>query len=276
MDEARVEALLQRARGGRVLVLTGAGISAESGIPTFRGPEGYWRVGSVNYRPEELATAAAFARMPEEVWAWYLHRRSVCRRAEPNAAHRAIAALERALKDAMALITQNVDGLHLRAGSSAERTFQIHGNLDWMRCSVECGAPMRPIPEAVGLDWPRGRALDAETAALLRCSDCGARTRPHVLWFDECYDEPRFRLDSSLRVASEAALLLVVGTTGQTTLPWRIGLLAARRGIGMIVVDPEPGAFTELAGCTPHGVWLRSRACEGIPALCRRIEEVWN
>src|SRR5690606_10651146 len=111
---------------GRILVLTGAGISAESGIPTFRGEEGYWRIGSRNYYPEELATRAAFSRMPDEIWGWYLYRRSVCRAASPNAGHLALAELERGLVernegDRFLLVTQNIDGLHLRAGNSLAR-----------------------------------------------------------------------------------------------------------------------------------------------------------
>ncbi|MEM9195817.1 MAG: Sir2 family NAD-dependent protein deacetylase, partial [Myxococcota bacterium] len=129
------EALLEQSRtlSGKVVFLTGAGISAESGIPTFRGEEGYWRVGSQNYHPQEMATRAAFRAMPDEVWAWYLYRRSVCRAADPNAAHRAVADLDSALGDGFLLVTQNVDGLHLRAGSPLERTYQIHGNIDYMR-----------------------------------------------------------------------------------------------------------------------------------------------
>src|SRR6185312_3235449 len=112
-----------------IVVLTGAGVSAESGIPTFRGKEGYWTVGSREYHPQELATHAAFTRMPWDVWAWYLHRRAVCRRAEPNAAHHALARLP------CDLITQNVDGLHRRAGS---RPYAIHGDIDHMRCADDC------------------------------------------------------------------------------------------------------------------------------------------
>jgi NAD-dependent deacetylase len=121
---------------GLIVFLTGAGISAESGVPTFRGPEGYWRVGSRHYQPTELATAAAFAQIPEEVWRWYLYRRAVCRVAEPNAAHLALVEAERRLGERFLLVTQNVDGLHGRAGSSAARTYQIHGNIDFCRCAA--------------------------------------------------------------------------------------------------------------------------------------------
>src|SRR5215207_6618704 len=125
-------------RSGLIVFLTGAGISAESGIPTFRGKEGYWTVGSTEYHPQELATSTAFRRMPWAVWAWYLYRRRVCRAAAPNDAHRALVRAEASLGDRFLLITQNVDGLHRRAGSSAERTYEIHGNIELARCADAC------------------------------------------------------------------------------------------------------------------------------------------
>ncbi|MCA9686135.1 MAG: RNA polymerase subunit sigma, partial [Myxococcales bacterium] len=109
--ERELDTLLARTEPKKVVVLTGAGISAESGIPTFRGPEGYWTVGAREYHPQELATLQAFNRMPREVWHWYLYRRGICRAAEPNPAHFALVELERALGDRFTLITQNVDGL---------------------------------------------------------------------------------------------------------------------------------------------------------------------
>src|SRR5580765_1561727 len=133
-------------RPGGVVALTGAGISAESGIPTFRGKEGYWTVGSREYHAQELATQAAFREMPWEVWAWYLYRRTVCRAAAPNAAHHALVELDARLPDRFALITQNVDGLHRRAGSPDARTFPIHGDIDLMRCARDCVVDRWPIP----------------------------------------------------------------------------------------------------------------------------------
>ena len=153
----RADELLKAAATGRVVFLTGAGISAESGIPTFRGKEGYWQVGSVNYHPMELATQAAFNEMPVEVWAWYLYRRSVCLAAEPNSAHHALAALETELVDRFTLITQNVDGLHVRAGNTRKRTLQIHGEIQLMRCSDECGSGLLEMPQALDRDWAKGR-----------------------------------------------------------------------------------------------------------------------
>src|SRR5690349_3327287 len=125
-------------RSGKVVVLTGAGVAAESGVSTFRGEDGVWQVGSRRYHPVELATWMAFQRMPADIWGWYLYRRARYHEAAPNAAHRAIAALERKLGDRCLLVTENVDGLHLRAGSSVDRTYQIHGNVDHARCAGEC------------------------------------------------------------------------------------------------------------------------------------------
>jgi NAD-dependent deacetylase len=268
-----VAALLDRARAldGLTVFLTGAGVSAESGIPTFRGPEGYWRIGSKNYHPMELATFEAYSAMPDDVWAWYLYRRGVCRAAEPNAAHRAIAALEDALGDRFVLITQNVDGLHLRAGNTLARTHQIHGNIDFMRCGKDCTPAREPIPDGVDVAWERGRALGDAERALLACPVCGGRARPHVLWFDECYDEDHFRFESSLDAAARASLLVVVGTTGQTNLPMHVGALVTRRGAPMIVVNPEPSPFTEMAARNPNGAFLEGTAGAFVPLVTAAI-----
>jgi NAD-dependent deacetylase len=241
---------------GPLVVLTGAGISAESGIPTFRGPEGYWRVGSRNYRPTELATRAAFDAMPEEIWRWYLHRRAICRQAAPNPAHLALVQAEAALADRFLLVTQNVDGLHRRAGSTAARSYEIHGNIDLCRCARDdgCaeGAGPRPLPD--------------DDSPPLRCP-CGAWLRPHVLWFDECYDEPLYRYESTLDAVERAAALLVVGTSGATTLPALMCERAAARHIPFVVVDPEETPFAALALGSPRGAFLRGTAVDTVPAL---------
>ena len=107
----------------KITILTGAGISAESGIPTFRGTEGYWRIGSTNYKPQTIGTYEMFRKQPEEVWKWFLFRKTVCQKAQPNSGHEAVVELEKVFQDRFTLITQNVDGLHLRAGNSLDRTF---------------------------------------------------------------------------------------------------------------------------------------------------------
>ena len=270
--DPRADEVIERAarRSGPVVFLTGAGLSADSGIPTFRGEEGYWVVGSREYHPQEMATSRAFRTMPEEVWRWYLYRRGVCRGAEPNHGHAAIVALERALGDDFLLVTQNVDGLHLRAGSSVDRTYQIHGNLDFFRCASACGGPiLDPLdPTAVlGKTDP----LPASMRSLLCCPRCGELGRPHVLWFDEVYDEPLFRFESSLRAASSARLLVTIGTAGATNLPNQMAHLAASSGAPVIDINPDRNPFAELAGVT--GIWLRGRASELVPELCERLAE---
>jgi NAD-dependent deacetylase len=252
------------------VVLTGAGISAESGIPTFRGKEGYWTVGSRQYRPMELATQEAFSRLPDDVWGWYLYRRAVCRAAQPNTAHRALVDLEARLGDRFLLVTQNVDGLHLRAGSSAERTYQIHGNIDFMRCTRECTRALVPIPEALGTEWEKGASPGPREKALLVCSKCGAPSRPHVLWFDEYYDEEWYRFQSSLRAADDAAVLVVIGTSGATNLPTQMCERAARQGAELIVVDLEATPFSELAERS-RGTFVKATATEAVPAICERL-----
>ena len=262
------EALERVARNrGRVLVLTGAGISAESGIPTFRGPEGYWKVGSHNYAPEKLATWSAFQKMPEEIWAWYLYRRSVCLAAAPNSAHRALAKLEQHLGERLTLVTQNVDGLHLRAGNSAECTLQIHGNIHFMRPSR--GGSPRPMPAAIVDDWPKGKALDAATRALL-CIDDGWM-RPHVLWFDETYDEENYRWDSSQIAAHETDLLVVIGTSGATNLPMHIGAIVASRGVPMLVINRDPNPFSAEVERFECGWFAQGQAGEIVPEVVQKL-----
>ena len=258
-----------RASQGPVAVLTGAGISAESGIPTFRGPEGYWTVGSRNYQPEELATLAAFSHMPLEIWAWYLYRLGTCRAAQPNVAHTALAALERHYGERATLITQNVDGLHLRAGNTPARTFQIHGNIELMRCARECHRDLHPIPAAVATKG-RGEILTPAEATLLRCPRCAGLARPHVLWFDETYDEPYFRFQSSLTVAQRCRLLIVVGTQGNTNLPHHVVNLALASGAVVIDINPQRNPFSQLAEIG-GGLWLQGTATDHLPGIVEAL-----
>lgn len=257
--------LLESSRQGNVCVLTGAGISAESGIPTFRGKDGYWVVGSRNYMPEEMATARMFWRQPEEVWRWYLHRFGLCRRFEPNPAHRALVVLERHLGDRFHLITQNIDGLHYRAGSTTERTYCIHGDSAWMRCAAQCGVGLLELPDLGHRDVMT--PLSDIERARLACPKCGGWLRPHVLWFDECYDEPLYRADSAMLAAASADLLLVIGTSGATNLPSQIGQLCYRLGTPMIDVNLEPNPFSALAERAKRGCAARGTAALLVPKI---------
>ncbi len=264
------EVLHANCPNSRVLFLTGAGISAESGVPTFRGEAGYWRVGSRNYHPQELATHAAFVELPNEVWSWYLYRRAVCRAAEPNPGHLAIASLQASRPDNIALVTQNVDGLHRRAGSPERCTYEIHGNIDLARCTRGCARHF-PIPFGPFDVWEKERKLTSKEYALLRCPSCAAPGRPHVLWFDETYDEENFYFETAMRTALHCDLLVVVGTTGSTNLPLQIGALVAQRGAAMLVVNPEPNPFSELAERNENGAFLQGTAGQWIPEICDQL-----
>jgi NAD-dependent deacetylase len=268
-----VEAVLSACRAaldrgtGKIVVLTGAGVSAESGIPTFRGKEGYWTVGAREYHPQELATHAAFVQMPWDVWAWYLYRRTVCINAGPNAGHHALVRLG-ALGDRFALVTQNVDGLHRRAGSSAHHVFAIHGDIQQMRCAKDCVPDRWQIPDAVG-DFEKGAPVTDEVKALLVCNKCGGMARPHVLWFDESYDEERFHLDTVRRIANDAALVVVAGTSAQTNLPWQVVTLGQRAGATIVDVNIEDNPFGEIA--QKSGGVIRGPAAAALTAIVDRL-----
>jgi NAD-dependent deacetylase len=254
-----------------VVVLTGAGVSAESGIPTFRGKEGYWTVGAREYHPQELATSAAFQAMPWSVWAWYLYRLGVCRRAEPNEAHRALVRLGAAMPDRFALVTQNVDGLHRRAGSEARHVLAIHGDISQMRCADDCVLDRWPIPEAVPM-LGKGEPVPEPAKALLVCPRCKGMARPHVLWFDESYDEPRFHLDTVRRIALEATLVIVAGTSAQTNLPWQVVTLGSAGGRATIVdVNLDDNPFGEIA--ERSGGVIRGPASTALTAIVDHLTE---
>ncbi len=269
--EPRLREILDEVRGsgGRVVALTGAGISAESGIPTFRGKEGYWVVGSRNHMPQEMATHAMFLMEPGEVWRWYLYRFGVVRHAAPNAGHEALVRLERALGDRFTLVTQNIDGLHRRAGASESRTYCIHGDAAWVRCSNDCGVGLLPLPDLGPRD--AGTPLSAGDRARLTCARCRGWLRPHVLWFDECYDEENYRFESTLRAAAEADLLLVVGTSGATNLPMRVGQLCFSGGSALVDVNPEENPFSELAERSARGFFARGSASARLPGIVEAL-----
>lgn len=250
--------------------MTGAGISAESGIPTFRGEEGYWSIGSRHYQPTDMATMRMFRHFPAEVWRWYLYRRSVCRAAQANRGHEALVTLERRLGERFLLVTQNVDGLHLRAGNSPERTYEVHGNIDYVRCAAACSSKRWPVPPGLE-DFADKRELRAEELSLLRCPECRDWTRPHVLWFDECYDEENFRVHSSRNAAQRATLLVSVGTSGNTNLPLQMAdIVADREGASLIDINPDTNPFALLARQS-GGTWLQSSASEGLERLVQQL-----
>lgn len=253
-----------------IAALTGAGISAESGIPTFRGAEGYWTVGSRNYRPQELATRRAFEAMPRQIWGWYLSRLVACGGAQPNAGHLALARLARALgPERFALITQNVDGLHTRSGIEAECLYEIHGNIQRMRCFAECEGSLRSLPE--GLDIGPDLAVSDRLWARLRCDQCGEPMRPHVLWFDEYYEEKYYRSESALKALERSDLLLVVGTSGATTLPAMAVDYAVHSGMEIIEINTDRSAFTPAIKANARGEFIQKPAAAALPGLVKRL-----
>jgi NAD-dependent deacetylase len=221
-----------------VAALTGAGISAESGIPTFRGPGGLWR----SHRPEDLATPEAFARDPRLSWEWYDWRRSVIAAAEPNAGHFALARMEQRAPR-FTLVTQNVDGLHDRAGS--RRLLKVHGDIWTLRCTVCQRA------------WQDLRPSLAELPP--RC-DCGAIARPGVVWFGETLPDGVW--SEAVEAARAAELLLVVGTSA-VVYP-AAGLVQLVKSAGAKVVEINV-AETPVSGLVDLS-W-RAPAAEALPQL---------
>lgn len=226
-DAGDARAWLAGARS--VAVLTGAGISAESGIPTFRGDGGLWR----QHRAEELATPEAFARDPRLVWEWYGWRRGLIAEARPNAAHHALVELE-ARAPGFTLITQNVDGLHDAAGS--RRILKLHGDIWRLRCTV-CGS-----------NWPDRRV---PLPSLPPHCGCGGMARPGVVWFGEAL--PEGIMEEAAHAVRGAEVFLVIGTSA-VVYP-AAGLIPAAREAGARVVEIniEPSACSSYADCVLTG-----------------------
>ncbi len=228
-----------------VVVLTGAGISAESGVPTFRGKDGLWKT----YRAQDLATPEAFERDPKTVWEWYDYRRQIVATKRPNPAHVALAELDEKIPH-FQLITQNVDGLHLEAG--ARRVIELHGNLFRVRCTAEGTVfedrevPLKEIP-------PHCR--------------CGALLRPDVVWFGEPI--PHDLLERSFEACRHASLMLVVGTSAVVQPAASMPLLARQAGAPVVEINPEETPITPFADIS-----LRGRAGEIVPELATSLLDV--
>lgn len=246
--------------GRRISFLVGAGISAESGIPTFRGKDGYWVSGSKNYKPQEIGTYRMFQVSCEEVWKWYLYRKAVTAFAEPNQSHIMLREMEELLQDQFVLISQNVDGLHRKVGNSAERTFLIHGDHDFVRCGDECSNELYPFPEGIDLKNRDTNYITSEEWGLLKCPKCGEELRPHVLWFDEYYDEKYYSLDTVLRRSKETGILFILGTSGATNLPQRITKTVLSRGGTVVDVNIHEGYFSELLKTKKNGFVVKSES----------------
>ncbi|MBI3465159.1 MAG: NAD-dependent deacylase [Planctomycetes bacterium] len=227
-----------------VAVLTGAGISAESGIPTFRGPDGFWK----GFRPEEVATPEAFARDPKLVWDFYNYRRRLLGQVQPNAAHYALARLEAALPE-FTLITQNVDGLHRLAGS--RNVLEVHGNLWRVRCTG-CGAVF---------DKPR-----VSLPELPACERCGKLLRPDVVWFGEMLSEAVWA--EAMAATGACDCFMVIGTSALVHPAAGLVWTARQHGARVLEVNLEATPASEVADVSLYG-----KAREILPDLVARAIE---
>jgi NAD-dependent deacetylase len=226
----------------RVFVLTGAGISAESGLPTFRADDGLW----AGNRIEDVCTPEAWARNPELVWQFYSKRRADGAKAQPNPAHFALAELEKRIGDRFFLCTQNVDDLHERAGTV--RLIHMHGELNMAHCERDCG---RPAVE--------DHAIYSSLADVGRCP-CGGRLRPHIVFFGEI----PYEMDRIQEEIAKATLMLVVGTSGSVYPAANFVHWAKHAGARTVYIGPEPplnaNAFTHV---------VEGKAGEVLPGLFR-------
>jgi len=227
----------------RVAVLTGAGISAESGVPTFRGQDGLWK----NYRAESLATPEAFERDPALVWEWYDWRRGLIAPLSPNAGHRVLADWE-GLFGELTVVTQNVDGLHAKAGS--RNVVELHGNIWKLRCTRE-----GTVEEIRETPLPRLPPL---------CPNCGSLRRPHIVWFGESLDPAV--LDRAAEISRACQIMLVLGTSGIVHPAASLPYAAARAGAKIVEVNIEPTPLTPQAD-----FFLPGKAGEVLPALDRGL-----
>ncbi len=237
-DQALQEVRHRLAKAKAVTVLTGAGISADSGIPTFRGPEGLWK----NYRPEELASPEAFDKDPRVVWEWYNWRRELIASKTPNEAHHSLVELERRTEQFW-LITQNVDGLHPKAGS--QRLSEIHGNIWKVRCT-ECSQ----VVDNVEVPLP----------TLPLCQICKGLLRPHIVWFGESLDPQD--LQESYEALQACDLLLIIGTSGMVYPAASFGPVAKNQGAFVVECNLDPTPNSSLVDLAIQG-----KAKDSVPQL---------
>ncbi len=249
MEVESLELARERIRtASRIAVLTGAGISAESGVPTFRGAGGLWQ----NFRLEELATPEAYQKDPLKVWEWYAWRYRKVREVSPNRAHLLLAGLEARIaativaadESSFLLVTQNVDDLHARAGSRL--LVELHGNITRARC--ESCQHRFSLPEPDSFAPPPF------------CSECGSRARPDVVWFGETLPQGAF--ERALEAFSSCQAALVVGTSAQVEPAASLGRVALRAGAYLVEVNPEETPLSALAHLS-----LRMGAAEGLETI---------
>ncbi|MEA3403430.1 MAG: NAD-dependent deacylase [Armatimonadota bacterium] len=241
-DVGRAASAIERAAAQDlpIVSLTGAGISRESGIPTFRGQDGIWQ----EHDPEEVATLEGFLRDPERAWRFHEQLRELCLSSDPNPAHTALAWIQKSLDGASApIITQNIDGLHQAAGS--RHVIELHGSAHRARCT-RCDFTTDDLP----------RHLEQ----LPPTCDCGAVLRPDVVWFGE--QLPREAMERAQRLSRQAGVMLVIGTSATVQPAASLPVVALRAGASLVEINPEPTALTGVVD-----IQLRGPAGEVMPEL---------
>ena len=229
----------------KLVALTGAGVSQESGLRTFRDAQtGLW----AQYKPEDLASPQAFRRDPKLIWDWYAWRREAVKGVRPNAGHYALAELEVRMP-AFTLITQNVDGLHRFAGN--QNVLELHGNIQRIRCS-EC--------------YTIADVWEDDTESVPKCSVCGGLLRPDVVWFGEAL--PRDQLEAAVAAARNCEVFFSIGTSGVVQPAASLAHAARNRGAVVVEVNAEPTPLTSKARYVFHG-----KSGEILPDL---VKAVWN
>ncbi|MFP3592636.1 SIR2 family NAD-dependent protein deacylase [Chryseobacterium sp. SIMBA_038] len=250
--------------------LTGAGISSDSGIPTYRGTDGIWVKGTQFHKPEEFGTFKYFKEHPEEVLQYSLFRKKMFEDVEPNQSHFELAEIENILQDRFHLLTQNIDNLHRRAGT--QRIYEVHGNNRELKCSNGCKEIIN-LPEEI-----KGKNIDEDLTQrdieLLTCKICGHWMRPNILWFDEYYDEKAHKKFSSLKVAKNSGVLFIVGTSGATSLPIAIAETALKYGATIVDINTEDNNFTELIKDKKNKLIIREKSTDVLKVIKEIIKKV--
>lgn len=232
-------------KADKVAVLTGAGVSAESGVPTFRDPGGLWE----KFRPEQLANFEAFIKDPDFVWSWYQHRREIMRDVKPNLGHFALAKMENIFKN-FNLITQNIDNLHLRAGS--KNITELHGNIERNYC-IKCRTFFDEI--------------DIQEKKVLKCFNCGGLIRPDVVWFGEML--PVKELKCAENAAADSDVFFSVGTSAEVYPAALLPIIAKRAGAFSVEINISPTVISYDLDETITG-----KSAEILPELVKKIIEI--
>jgi len=258
---------------GHITFLTGAGISAESGLPTYRSIDGIWIKGTKYHRPEEFGTFKYFSQNQEEVWQYNLFWKKMISDAKPNLGHFAITEIESLLQDRFKLITQNVDGLHQRAGT--KKVYEIHGSKQKVRCSKECSEPFEFPGNVKFKEYTED--LTQQDIDNLKCNKCGNWLRPNTLWFDESYNEKNYYFDTAYNIADNTDILFVIGTSGSTTLPVNIVETVKIRAKWIVLINPESDThFDYILQGSKTMYPIRESSSLALPQLKNMIEEIIN